>query len=58
MFADALASVMKKIGGALPHFVDVVKIFSNNDRLKDLLALFYRDTRLLRHCLGIFQLAA
>ena len=43
MFADALASAMKKIGDALPHFVEVVKIFSNNDRLKDLLALFYRD---------------
>ena len=43
MFADALASAMKKIGDALPHFGEVVKIFSNNDRLKDLLALFYRD---------------
>jgi len=42
-FADAITQVMTKIGDALPQFVEITKTLSDNDRLKDLLALFYRD---------------
>ena len=42
-FADAVTSAMEKIGDALPQFVEVVKIFSENDKVKDVLALFYGD---------------
>lgn len=42
-FADAVTSAMVKIGDALPQFVEVVKIFGKNDKLNDMLALFYRD---------------
>lgn len=43
MFADAITKVMMKIGDALPQFVDVVNIFGDNEKLKAVLALFYKD---------------
>ena len=43
MFADAITKVMMKVGDALPQFVDVVNIFGDNEKLKAVLALFYKD---------------
>ncbi|KAF3760334.1 hypothetical protein M406DRAFT_269589 [Cryphonectria parasitica EP155] len=42
-FADAVVAAMEQISDALPHFVDITKIFGNNDMLRDKLALFYQD---------------
>lgn len=42
-FADAITKVMMKVGDALPQFVDVVNIFGDNEKLKAVLALFYKD---------------
>lgn len=42
-FADAVVTAMEDISDALPYFTDVVKIFDNNDKLRDKLALFYGD---------------
>lgn len=42
-FADAITSAMTKIGDALPQFLEAVKIFNDTAKLKDVLALFYKD---------------
>ncbi|KAL1857635.1 hypothetical protein Daus18300_010275 [Diaporthe australafricana] len=42
-FADAISKVMMKVGDALPQFVDVVNIFGDKEKLKAVLALFYKD---------------
>lgn len=42
-FADAVVNAMEQIGDALPNFADVIKMFGNNDKLRDRLALFYED---------------
>lgn len=42
-FADAVIAAMEQIGDALPHFADVIKIFDNSDKMRDMLALFYED---------------
>jgi len=41
--ADAIFEAMEKIGDALPQFIDAAKIFSDNEKLKQVLALFYGD---------------
>lgn len=42
-FADAISSVMMKVGDALPRFVEASKIFRDTRKLEEVLALFYRD---------------
>jgi hypothetical protein len=42
-FADAVNEAMKKIGDALPHALKLATLFGDNDKLKAVLALFYRD---------------
>jgi hypothetical protein len=43
-FADAVNEAMKKIGDALPHALKLATLFGDNsDKLKAILALFYRD---------------
>ncbi|KAL2130332.1 hypothetical protein VTI74DRAFT_6583 [Chaetomium olivicolor] len=42
-FADAVQEAMKKIGDALPQALEMAKTFSDNDKFKELLALFYGD---------------
>lgn len=42
-FADAINEAMKKIGDALPHALKLATIFGDNDKLKAVLALFYKD---------------
>ncbi|KAL2130484.1 hypothetical protein VTI74DRAFT_6338 [Chaetomium olivicolor] len=42
-FADAVQEALKKIGDALPHAVEMARTFSDNNKLKDLLVLFYED---------------
>lgn len=42
-FVDAITKVMMKVGDALPQFVDVANIFGDNEKLKAVLALFYKD---------------
>jgi hypothetical protein len=39
----AVTAAMVEIGDALPQFVEAAKIFSDREKLKDVLALFYRD---------------
>lgn len=41
--ADAIVAAMVKIGDALPQFVEIAQIFSDDDRRKEVLALFYKD---------------
>jgi hypothetical protein len=41
--ADAVMGAMAKIGDALPQSMDIINIFSDNEKLKQLLALFFRD---------------
>lgn len=41
--ADAVVTAMEDISDALPYFNDVGKIFDNNNKLRDILALFYKD---------------
>lgn len=41
--ADAVITAMEDISDALPFFTDVAKLFHNNDKLRDKLALFYGD---------------
>ncbi|KAK4244292.1 hypothetical protein C7999DRAFT_44010 [Corynascus novoguineensis] len=42
-FADAVNEAMKKIGDALPDALKLATIFGDNDKLKAVLALFYKD---------------
>ncbi|SPO07346.1 uncharacterized protein DNG_10040 [Cephalotrichum gorgonifer] len=42
-FADAITSAMAKIGDSLPQFLEAAKIFHDATKLKDVLALFYKD---------------
>ncbi|KAK0714452.1 hypothetical protein B0T21DRAFT_375908 [Apiosordaria backusii] len=42
-FADAVTDAMEKIGDALPHALRSANIFDDNDKLKALLELFYKD---------------
>ncbi|KAI3319186.1 hypothetical protein HD806DRAFT_295960 [Xylariaceae sp. AK1471] len=42
-FADAITSAMEKIGNSLPQFVELTKTFSDSNKLRNVLALFYRD---------------
>jgi len=42
-FADSVQEAMKRIGDALPHAAEMAQTFSDNNKLKDLLALFYGD---------------
>lgn len=40
---DVIVKTMERIGELLPQFGDVVEHFINKERIKDVLALFYRD---------------
>ncbi|KAI0154181.1 hypothetical protein GGR57DRAFT_512483 [Xylariaceae sp. FL1272] len=42
-FADDVCAVMEKVGDALPHFIEVVKIFTDCQKLNEVLGLFYGD---------------
>ncbi|KAI0198370.1 hypothetical protein F4808DRAFT_462839 [Astrocystis sublimbata] len=42
-FSDAVSAVFEKIGDALPHFIEVAKIFTDSEKLKEALSLFYGD---------------
>ncbi|KZL74295.1 NACHT domain protein [Colletotrichum tofieldiae] len=41
--ADAIVSATSRIGDVLPPFLETVKIFSDSERLKNVLALFFED---------------
>ena len=40
---DAIVNTTAKIGEELPRFQEVAHLFSTNDRIKDVLLLFYKD---------------
>ncbi|CZR60110.1 related to NACHT domain protein [Phialocephala subalpina] len=40
---DELAKTIADIGDLLPEFADVMKLFGHNERMKDVLALFFQD---------------
>ncbi|KAH8879081.1 NACHT domain protein [Thozetella sp. PMI_491] len=40
---DEIVKVTGSIGDALPQFTEMTRIFSSNDRIKDLLLLFFKD---------------
>lgn len=40
---DAIVNTTAKIGEELPRFQEVTRLFSSNDRIKDVLLLFFKD---------------
>ena len=40
---DDIICITAEIGGSLPQFEELARMFSGNNRLKDLLSLFFRD---------------
>jgi len=40
---DAIVNATAKIGEVLPQFQEVTRLFSGNDRIKDVLFLFFKD---------------